>query len=161
MHGTNDLTEYDRKEIQNYLSKVTNEHSIVILAHNSIEIEVLTFFLKNIHLAPKLTIYTFQSFDKIPKKLKESILYLVELGAKFNSFEFKGDRILRPYFIECWKEIIKKTDLVVSFYDNKKYKVIIPIDIAKELGKEAMIYNLPGDNLIKHKHKMEHKVRIL
>lgn len=42
------------------------------------------------------------------------------------------------------KQIIEDTDLVLCFYNGDKHTSVIPVDIAKEVGIDAVIYDLPG-----------------
>ena len=42
------------------------------------------------------------------------------------------------------KQIIEDTDLVLCFYNGDKHTSVIPVDIAKEAGIDAVIYDLPG-----------------
>lgn len=147
--GPSELTEYDKREIERYIQTVVKDgHTIKILAYNSIEIETFKFFLRkeNIEFASQLSIYTFPLLDNLPNRLKASIDYLVLKGATYHSFEHKQMVVFRSAFIDAWRKIIAESDLVVSFYDQEKTSLMIPLDIAKEMGKRAIKFTLPGSN---------------
>lgn len=42
------------------------------------------------------------------------------------------------------KQIIEDTDLVLCFYNGDKHTSVIPVDVAKDAGIDAVIYDLPG-----------------
>lgn len=157
--GPKELSEFDKLEIENYLKAIINEHEVFILAYRSIEIEVFKFFVNNPEHANKLNIYTYQNLDELPNTLNKTIRFLISQGAHFRSFNNESDVIKREIFINSWRQIIERCDTVVSFYDNEKIALMIPIDEAKEMNKKAIIYYLPGNNIDKYNQEINKKMR--
>ena len=55
--------------------------------------------------------------------------------------------LLTPFTDQLYvfvKQIIEDTDLVLCFYNGDKHTSVIPVDVAKEAGIDAVIYDLPG-----------------
>ncbi len=59
------------------------------------------------------------------------------------------------------KQIIEDTDLVLCFYNGDKHTSVIPVDIAKEAGIDAVIYDLPGLHEKQMKKSFEQKIRMM
>lgn len=55
------------------------------------------------------------------------------------------------------KQIIEDTDLVLCFYNGDKHTSVIPVDVAKEAGIDAVIYDLPGLHEKQMKKSFEQK----
>lgn len=157
--GPRDLSEFDKKDIQNYINTIAQENEISILAYRSIEVEVFKFYISNPELAEKLTIYTFQNIDELPETLNKSIRFLISQGAKYRSLNFEKPVVKRDDFINAWQKILERCDSVVSFYDNEKLALMIPIDEAKIMKKKAIVYNLPGINADRYNLPLERKMR--
>lgn len=160
--GSQQLSDYDKEEIQNYLEMYAERHILHIMCYRSLESEVLSFYLKNEHLAPNLHIYTFQPLSMLTNTLRETITLLVEMGANYRSFECEEIRIKRSFFENVWRELIRtRAELVMCFYNRDKATAVIPVDIAKECGVDAMYYDLPGLDITKLERSMEEKVRVV
>lgn len=138
------MTEFDKKEVENYIEAIADEHEIHFLAYRSIETEVFKFFVSNEHLAHNLFIYTFQSKTNLPKNLLTPIEYLESQGATYTSFEQDDFLIKRKQYISTWSDILQECDSVVSFYNGERPSLLIPVDEAKKQRKKAFIYYLPG-----------------
>jgi hypothetical protein len=151
--GPSELTEFDKKEIEENLEDfISKGNEIALLAYRSIEIEVFKFFIKNTddengrNIAEKLHIYTYQPLKFLPEKIKNTIEYLIEKGAKYTSFEFSQTLIRRSVYIETWQKILEDVEVMVCFYDGEKPTLMIPIDEAKKKDKKAVVYQLPRFN---------------
>ncbi len=59
------------------------------------------------------------------------------------------------------KQIIEDTDLVLCFYNGDKHTSVIPVDVAKEAGIDAVIYDLPGLHEKQMKKSFEQKIRMM
>lgn len=59
------------------------------------------------------------------------------------------------------KQIIEDTDLVLCFYNGDKHTSVIPVDVAKEAGIDAVIYDLPGLHEKQMKKNFEQKIRMM
>ncbi len=59
------------------------------------------------------------------------------------------------------KQIIEDTDLVLCFYNGDKHTSVIPVDVAKEAGINAVIYDLPGLHEKQMKKSFEQKIRMM
>ncbi|RZM80085.1 hypothetical protein C1456_01975, partial [Klebsiella pneumoniae] len=88
LSGSHTLTDYDKQEIQAYLEKFAPVNHIHLLCYKSIENEVLQFFLKKEHLAPRLSIYTFAPKECLPEPFLSTIDYLECLGSSYQSFGY-------------------------------------------------------------------------
>lgn len=159
--GPSELTEYDKKDIENYVDAVVREHEIFILAYRSIEIEIFKYFVNHSEYASRLTIYTFQNLDELPETLKTPIRFLISKGANFRSFNHEEVLVKRTTFVNAWQTIINNIDLVVSFYDNKKTTLMIPIDEAKMKKKKGIVYYLPGSNIDKFEQTPDKKIKFI
>lgn len=159
--GSRDLTEIDKNEIYTYLERYGWNHDIHVLCDKSVENEVLKFFIENDSFSKKLHIYTFQPYRMLPSFLKKPIDFLKEKGANYTSFEIEEMNIKRTPYETSVEEILSVADLIISFYNGDNSKRLIPIDVAKEMGIDAMIYDLPGHDENKIEVSMEHKVRVV
>lgn len=159
--GSRDLTELDKEEIRKYLERYGWNHEIHVLCDKTVENEVLKFFIENESYAKNLSIYTFQPYRNLPTFLKQPIDFLREMGAEYASFEIEDIQIKRTPYIESQKKIIVQSDLLISFYNGDNPKRLIPVDIAKEMNVDAMMYDLPGHDISKTEKSLEHKVRVV
>lgn len=159
--GSSVLTKYDKEEINQYLKTYVPKNTIHLLCYRSLETEVLKFFIENDEYASKLHIYTLQPFDNSTSLLKESILYLKSKGSLYHSFNHEGVEVRRAFYQQAWKEMLKSIDLVVCFYNGDKPSALIPVDIAKEVGVDGMIFDLPGYQKEKRNRKIKDKVRVV
>lgn len=166
--GPSELTEFDKKEIEENLEDFLSEgNEIAILAYRSIEIEVFKYFVKQMDeeegaaIASRLHIYTFQPLSLLPEKIKASIDYLVENGAKYHSFNFEQMLIRRTMYVDSWNYILQDVDVMVCFYDGEKPTLLIPIDEAKKQGKKAVIYQLPKLSEEQFLLQTDQKIRIV
>lgn len=157
--GPREMTEFDKKEVENYIKAIADDCEIVFLAYRSIETEIFKYFVSNEHLAHKLTIYTFQDKENLPKKLQTPIDYLISHGTKYLSFGRNEVLIKRSTYVDTWREILETCDSVVSFYDGKKTSLLIPVDEAKRQRKKAFIYSLPGLDEKKFELTPDKKIR--
>ncbi|HHT7190786.1 TPA: flagellar motor switch protein FliG, partial [Bacillus cereus] len=71
------------------------------------------------------------------------------------------DSIYRSDYMFFIKQIIEDIDLVFCFYNGDKHTSVIPIDIAKEVGIDAVIYDLPGLHEKQMKKSFEQKIRMM
>jgi len=159
--GPSELTEYDKKDIEKYIDAIVKEHEVSILAYRSIEIEVFKYFVNHSNLASSLTIHTFQHLDELPETLRKPIRFLISKGAKYRSFNHDEVLVKRTSYITAWQNIIDSADLVVSFYDNKKTTLMIPIDEAKAKNKKGLVYYLPGSNIDKFEQSPDKKIKFV
>lgn len=168
--GPKEITEFDKQEIEGYIEELATDYwdettgsmkqnHIHFLAYRSIETEVFSFFIENEHLAERLTIYTFQSFDHLPKNKRMTIQFLIDCGANHVTYDHNDILIKRTMYTYVWKDIIDASDSVISFYDNQKTSLLIPIDIAKSQRKKAYIYSLPGMDEAKFELGTEKKLK--
>lgn len=141
--GSHRLSEWDKKEIYQYLEKYAAVNHIHLLAFKSIENEVLRFFLENEALAPRLSIYTLPSLECLPEPFCGAITYLQELGASHQHFYYYDTQIAKTKLELFQEAIIEKMDLVCCFYNGDKPADMIPVDVAKQLGVQSAIYDLP------------------
>lgn len=159
--GPQELTDYDKKDIETYLRAIVHEHEIILLAYRSIEIELFKFFINNAEFASKLTIYTFQNLDELPESLNQSIRFLISHGANYRSFNHDESLVKRDVYVAAWRSIIERVDTVVSFYNQEKITLMIPIDEAKAMNKKGIIYYLPGYNIDKFQQTADKKMRFV
>jgi hypothetical protein len=160
--GSQKLSEFDKEEIRNYLELYAENHTIHLMCYRSLEPEVLSFYIKNDHLASQLHLYTFQPLTMLTEALRESIEFLIELGATYQSFENRDIRIKRSFYEDTWRTLIRtKAELVMCFYNKDKATAVIPVDIAKECHVDAMYFDLPGHDEAKLGRSMEEKVRVV
>lgn len=156
--GPASLSQMDKEELHaNIEALVSGGYTIHLLAYRSIEQEVFKFFLerleKNPLLANQLKVYSFQSESLLPEKTKIPLEELKEAGVSFESFEQTPSLLNSEYFItrkiyiECYRKIIERCELVISFKNESDAKLMIPIDIAKELNIKSISYQLPGENV--------------
>lgn len=161
MSGSRQLTEFDKRDIQAYLEKYVQQHQIKILCYRNIESEVLKYFINNDQKAMQLTIYSFQPLERLPEKLKKSIEYLVTKGSHYISFNMLDMQIKRSVYEESWRTMLVNTDLSLCFYNGDLSVSLIPIDIAKEQGVDAMVYDLPALSEEKLFRSLEDKMKIV
>lgn len=125
------------------------------------EIETL---LEEINMEDKLTIYTFQNKNDLTKTIKSPIQYLEANGATYVSLESENLLIKRSEYADAWRKIISECDMVISFYNeelsNENAKLMIPIDIALQMRKQAFVYHLPSNNLEKYMLPAEKKMEL-
>lgn len=143
LSGSHTLTDYDKQEIQAYLEKFAPVNHIHLLCYKSIENEVLQFFLKKEHLAPRLSIYTFAPKECLPEPFLSAIDYLERLGSSYQSFGYFDTVIAKPTYEKFLAQIVSKMDLVCCFYNGDKPTDVIPVDVAKAFDVQSMIYDLP------------------
>lgn len=159
--GSSALTRLDKYEIRQYLETYVENHDIHLMCYRSIESEVLSFFIENDEYASQLYLYSFQSMDSLPEKIKNSIQYLREKGSYYHSFGIEDVLIKRSVFENTWKKLLGNADLVMCFYNGDKPSALIPIDISIEQDIDAMIYDLPGFDETKLDLPIEQKVRVV
>lgn len=159
--GSNQLTALDRKEIKAFLLDYAHKHKIHILCYKSIENEVLHFFIENEHLAPNLCLYTLQSLHLLTDEFQEAVDYLKAYGAQYITFDYPYDSIYRSEYMSFIKQIVEGSQLVFCFYNGDKHTSVIPVDIAKDAGVDAVIYDLPGLQQNQVKKSFEQKIRMM
>lgn len=159
--GSNQLTKFDQAEIKTFLSEYAYKHEIHILCYKSIENEVLRFFVENERLAKHLFIYTIQPLHILTNEFQEVVSFLREQGANFRSFNYSENAIYRSKYMSIVKQVVEDTDLVFCFYNGDKHTAVIPIDIAKELGTDAIMYDLPGMQETQINKLFEQKLRMM
>lgn len=159
--GSNQLTKFDQEEIKNFLSKYAYKHEIHILCYKSVENEVLRFFVENERLAKHLFIYTVQPLQTLTNEFQEVVSFLQEQGAQFHSFNHSESAVYRSKYMSIVKQVIENTDLVFCFYNGDKHTAVIPIDMAKELEIDAIMYDLPGVQETKSNKLFEQKLRMM
>ncbi|MEH7462391.1 flagellar motor switch protein FliG [Bacillus thuringiensis] len=159
--GSNQLTTLDQAEIKNFLSEYAYKHRIYVLCYKSIESEVLRFFVENEHLAPNLSIYTLHPLHVLSDEFQDIVAYLKVQGAQFFSFNHPNEAIYRSEYMFFVKQIVKESDLVLCFYNGDKHTAVIPIDIAKEARKNAVIFDLPGLQDKEDNKNFEQKIRMM
>ncbi|CAM4369194.1 flagellar motor switch protein FliG [Bacillus manliponensis] len=158
--GSNQLSTFDRAEIKSFLHEYAHKHEIHILCYKTIESEVLRFFVENEHLASHLFIYTIQPLHTFTEEFQKVVSFLYEQGAYIRSFDHENAAIYRSIYVSFVKQIVEDMDLVICFYNGDKHTAIIPIDIAKEIQKDAIIYDLPGTQATKANETFEQKLRM-
>ncbi|MGG2066258.1 flagellar motor switch protein FliG [Bacillus sp. S14(2024)] len=159
--GSNQLTTLDQTEIKSFLSEYAYKHRIYVLCYKSIENEVLRFFVENERLAPNLYIYTLQPLHVLSDEFQDIVVYLKAQGAQFFSFNHPNEAVYRSEYMFFVKQIIEDTDLVLCFYNGDKHTAVIPVDVAKETGTNAVIFDLPGLQDHPNRTNFEHKIRIM
>lgn len=159
--GSSALTALDKYEIKQYLENYVENHNIHVMCYRSIENEILSFFIENEEYASQLYLYSFQSMDSLPQKIKDSIQYLKEKGSIYHSFGIEDVLIKRSVYEKTWKTMLSNTDLVMCFYNGDKPSALIPVDISEELNIDAMIYHLPGFDETKLDLPIEQKVQVV
>ncbi|MFJ8527000.1 flagellar motor switch protein FliG [Bacillus sp. NPDC094106] len=159
--GSNQLTALDREEIKNFLSDYANKHKIYILCYKSIENEVLRFFVENERLAQNLYLYTLQPLHLLTDEFQEAIDYLQAHGAQYIAFDHPYDSIYRSEYMFFVKQIVENSNLVLCFYNGDKHTSVIPVDIAKDAGIDAVIYDLPGSHVEQMQKSFEQKIRMM
>ncbi|MGQ0438702.1 hypothetical protein ACT4UT_13300, partial [Bacillus sp. B-TM1] len=87
--------------------------------------------------------------------------YLKKHGAEYVAFDHPSDSIYRSDYMFFVKQIIEDTDLVLCFYNGDKHTSVIPVDVAKEAGIDAVIYDLPGLHEKQMKKNFEQKIRMM
>lgn len=159
--GSSELTLFDEKEIENYLDANIYNSPIAIFAYRSIERVVMRYFIKNEKYAPKLTLYTANNVETLPQRTKEPLEYLLSVGSSHVSFHHPDFLIKRSQYIQYWTRIIKEAESVVCFYNNQNASFMIPIDIAKKMKKDTLIYDLPGNDQNLFEMLPERKIRTI
>ncbi|MEI4830576.1 flagellar motor switch protein FliG [Bacillus sp. FJAT-53711] len=159
--GSNQLTTLDQTEIKNFLSEYAYKHNIYVLCYKSIENEVLRFFVENERLAPNLYIYTLQPLHVLSNEFQDIVTYLKAHGSQFFSFNHPSEAVYRSEYIFFVKQIIENTDLVLCFYNGDKHTAVIPVDVAKEIGTDALIFDLPILQDKQVRTSFEQKIRIM
>lgn len=159
--GSNQLTTWDKKTIQKFLTRYASKHSIHVLCYKSIENEVLRFFLEHEELISRLHIYTFHPLENLSNAFQEMIPHLVSLGGHYSSFGYMNASLYRSDYIQYVQILLKNMDLVVCFYNGDTHTSVIPADIAKEHGIDAFICDLPGENRELAHRKFENMLRLL
>lgn len=159
--GSSHLSALDQKEIQKWLSQYARKHHIHLLCYKSLEKEVLRFFVENEHLAPNLFLYTLQPLHKLSNSFQQITEFLVEHGSTYSSFGYSHEAIYRSDYILYVKSILADMGLVLCFYNGDTHISVIPIDAAKEIRIDAVIYNLPGKNKELASRVLEDKLRIV
>ncbi|MDM5238510.1 flagellar motor switch protein FliG [Bacillus cereus] len=159
--GSNQLTALDQEEIKKFLTDYAHKHKIYILCYKSIENEVLRFFIENERLAQNLCLYTLQPLQAVTDEFQEVVDYLKKHGAEYVAFDHPTESIYRSDYMFFVKQIIEDTDLVLCFYNGDKHTSVIPVDVAKEAGIDAVIYDLPGLHEKQMKKSFEQKIRMM
>lgn len=159
--GSNQLSTFDRAEIKAFLHEYAHKHEIHILCYKTIEDEVLRFFVEHEHLAKHLFIYTIQSLHIFTEEFQNVVSFLTEQGAHIRSFDHASEAIYRSAYMSFVKQMVEDMDLVFCFYNGDKHTAVIPVDIAKEIQKDAIIYDLPGTQEIKMNKRFEQKLRMM
>lgn len=160
LFGPNVLTPFDQQEIRNYIEAVIEEHSVSVL-DRSIEREVFKFFVENEQYAHKLTIYTFQEFEYLQSDIQTTIQFLIKKGSAYKSFYNNEPVIRRTPFIETWEFIMDENDAIMTFFDGKNPKLMIPSDIAKKMNKRPFQFSLPLYNESLMNRKPTDKIKII
>lgn len=112
--------------------------------------EELYSLYDSIDLSNKLTIYTFQTTENLPERIKVPIKYLTANGSNHISFEHEDLIIYRSEYVSAWDMILKECDVLLSFFNGENMKTAyIPVDVAKKCKKTAFIYHLPGEDEFK------------
>lgn len=91
-----------------------------------------------------LCLYTLQPLQALTDEFQEVVDYLKKHGAEYVAFDHPSDSIYRSDYMFFVKQIIEDTDLVLCFYNGDKHTSVIPVDVAKDAGIDAVIYDLPG-----------------
>ncbi len=159
--GSHHLTTFDKQEVEECLHKYAPLHNIYVLCHKSLENEVLRFFMENEAYAKNLHLITLHPLDCLPLVYQEIISYLQSLGTEVCSFEHRDIGVYKSKYKEYLKEIFPVIDMVFCMYNGDKVTTVIPIDVAREQGVEAVIYELPKDDLLKSKQGFENKIRVV
>ncbi|WP_369900266.1 flagellar motor switch protein FliG [Bacillus manliponensis] len=159
--GSNQLSTFDRAEIQTFLQQYADKHEIHILCYKTIESEVLRFFVENEQLASHLFIYTIQPLHIFTTEFQKVVSFLSEQGAYIRSFDHANEAVYRSTYVSFVKKIIEDMDLILCFYNGDKHTAVIPVDTAKEIQKDAIIYDLPGTQEIKKNKQFEEKLRMM
>lgn len=161
LFGPSELTSHDKTEIRNYVEAVIEEHHVSLLAYRSIEREVFKFFVEHEEYASKLTIYTFPELHQLPADMQTTIRYLVGKGAVHKSFYHNELLIRRTPYVEAWEYIMDENDAVVTFFDEKNAKLMIPIDVANRMKKRPFIFSLPVHDASLMERKATDKIRLV
>lgn len=159
--GSNQLTALDREEIKKFLLDYAHKHKIHILCYKSIENEVLRFFVENERLAQNLCLYTLQPFHLLTDEFQEVVDYLKTHGAEYITFDYPYNSIYRSEYISFVKQIVEDSQLVLCFYNGDKHTSVIPVDVAKDAGIDAVIYDLPGLHEKQTKKSFQQKIRMM
>ncbi|MEC2627732.1 flagellar motor switch protein FliG, partial [Bacillus cereus] len=102
-----------------------------------------------------------QPLQAITDEFQEVVDYLKKHGAEYVAFDHPSDSIYRSHYMFFVKQIIEDTDLVLCFYNGDKHTSVIPVDVAKEAGIDAVIYDLPGLHEKQTKKSFEQKIRMM
>ncbi|PIE95972.1 flagellar motor switch protein FliG [Bacillus fungorum] len=159
--GSNQLTALDREEIKKFLSDYAHKHKIYILCYKSIENEVLRFFVENERFSQNLCLYTLQPLHLLTDEFQEVVDYLKTYGAQHIAFDHSYDSIYRSEYVFFVKQIVEDSNLVFCFYNGDKHTSVIPVDVAKDAGIDAVIYDLPGLHEKQMNKSFEQKIRIM
>ncbi|WP_239255959.1 hypothetical protein [Listeria ilorinensis] len=141
--GSHQLTAFDQAEIQVYLKKYAPQNQIHLLAYKSVENPVLTFFLENEALAPRLFLYTLAKVEVMSEPFKTCFAYLTALGATHQVFGTYKTMLERSVYEHFYEQLIAKMDLVTCFYNGDKTTDLIAVDLAKKAGVQSIIVDLP------------------
>ena len=159
--GSNQLTAFDREEIKIFLSDYAHKHKIHILCYKSIENEVLRFFVENERLAQNLCLYTLQPLHVLTDEFQEIVSYLTAHNAQHVTFGYPHNSIYRSEYMSFVKQIVEDSNLVVCFYNGNQPTAVIPVDLAKDAGIDAIMYDLPGTHEKQVEKSFEQKIRMM
>ncbi|MCP8968833.1 flagellar motor switch protein FliG [Ectobacillus ponti] len=159
--GSSHLSAADQTEIEQFLLRYAPKHQVHVLSYKNIEREVLRFFVQRDHLAPQLHMYSLQPIHTLSPSFQSIVHYLEEQGARYVSFGYAHSSIYRSEYITYLRSVLLGIELVVCFYNGDSHTSVIPVDVAKEMGIDAVIYELPGENAGETHRRLADKLRVI
>lgn len=162
--GPKHLTEQEGEKVRSILQEIIENTHVTIFAYRSIETLIVRFFLTlQDAYASQLTIHlpsTLHSLEESDPPLYEAIKYLSSCGALVKEYESLPDPLTRTQYLTIWQSILTDQDELLSFYPGapeEQPKLLSPLRIAEEMGKNAYLCRLDDQE----NHPLKQKIEVV